>query len=570
MKDAFGGSEGLGVICTNPPDYLVYFTPEIFGWDRDQVVGFNHPDTYRLRNLKSPVKLARAWMLGDHSPNSFAHFTPDIYTMLHAEYKGDAKKIDKRIKEIIQEVHKKGFQIFEVMGHSNVNCAFPLADVAEGIITGQDALQMSYYIELPAEMPEELLQELTDLQNLTQIEINGVCTGVPVIFKKKKGVFRAELAPEFGKGHVFDTAVLDSTPAALEYSEKKRFFPVLMSNAKEILTAKQYGKEHDGHALFPTENTLLVISNVLSNELLLYETKKDIYDEDPSILFKNKKSTHACSGPEVTAVAADGNQLVTITGGLAQLWKLPYKNISDTPSSTKNDVQYVTDLGKTEPGVRQITLKDNEVYLASSKDIEKRDLSGNSRVKTSLDIDIWSILAHDSSLFCSCSDGRVIELDSSLKQKAAYHTTNSNSKIIKSKVIEFNGKQYLFGINDSGDIYMWKPGETKAAKRWHSKKSCFDVQTENHKEGSIVCVYAIGEDDLLEIKRILPATDSKIDTVKTNIQCSAVKDIQAKGNEVFLIANNRVRSILNQETPNLDISLSDKFVKQVCTVQYKK
>lgn len=572
MRDAFGGSGGLGIFCTNPPDYLAYFAQGLFGWEKNQSIGFNHADTHRLRKLKRGLNLINSWMIGDHSPNSFAHFSKDIYRLLDVSCNENKEEIEKWIREVIKEVHKKGFQIFGAMGHSNASCATPLADVAEGIVTGRGEFQMSYYIEIPKDLPPSLLKELTDLQNITGIALDGICTGVPVIFSKNNGLVRAELAPGFGKGHVFDASVLADAEEG-RYSAKRAFASVIENNAKEILTAKQYGKKQDGKPLLPIENTLLVLNILCVNNLLLYETKKDIINGDKSLLFPKKKSSHECAGLEIAAISAFNNKLVTVSNKRVDLWKFPYKNIAELVSGKEDSIEHEADLGPSGNSIHKAALQKDTVYLAGSWNVEKRDFNGKTLASTKepLDLEIRSIFAGNTGLFCCCSKGKIVEFGLNLEQKSVYSDEGNTANMRKARLIDFEGNKYLFGINDSGSIFMWKQGDLKAKKTWQSKKPCFDVQVEQYEENIVICIYKIADDDRLEVERVLPGSEKQFNTLKTNIECSAaIQDIQAEGNDVYLITNNRVRSFLNKEERNLDISLQNIGIDQASIIRYKK
>jgi len=571
MLDAFTGAKGLGIFCTNPSDNLAYFSTEIFGWEKNQANGFNHADSYRLQNQKElQIDFSNAFMIGDHGPNSFAHFTPEIYAQLMEYCNNNPDLVDKTIKQIIKTVHRKGFEIFHTMEHSNANCAPPLLKVVEGIFSGKGVFQMSHSINIDA-LPKNARKKLDRLEKLTGEYSEFIKTGVPVRYTKQNGVYRSEIAENFGTGCDFDIDALSTAPKEINYDEQTQFFNVIERNLKDTLTAKKYSKKGRKHAMLPVENSLLVIHTLLNSQMDLFETKKDALLNDASLMYPKKKSELIVTSPEIKTIAACDNKLITVqSDGEVILNEFP-KNKLENTSDTGNC--HATKLGTIDQAVRLAAVDNDRVFFATSRSVQKYSISDfqqQTSKRKEFKKDIWGIFADSNGLFCACSGGEVKELDNNLEEIKSYKLFKNDSKMIKVKNLNFNSKNYVFAMNAEGTVCMWDSETSELKAEIKSNNPCFDSQVENDGYSEYICVYHAGENGRLNYTKIQP-DKNQLSEHETSISCYPdVKDLQADGNEIYLISNNRIRSFLNKETRNIDVSLNDKYINKTVQVRYKK
>ncbi|MBW2986361.1 hypothetical protein KY333_03245 [Candidatus Woesearchaeota archaeon] len=600
-QSAFKDYDGLLAFLTNPSDYMTYFGIDILGLDRDQVVGFDHVDTFRLRNefkylgpaleelagrplsteekstainALSELNDYTAFIIGNHSADSFGLFSNMTCGKSNTPWNQIPVLSDEKVKKgIISLIHKKARELSEVIDGPNANCIPPIIDVIKGIVTGEGVFEMAYYLEISSKLQKKIKKKY-------DADIAGVCTGIPVTFTKDSKKIRAEIADKFQE----DSHKVKFPNATKE--EKEKFEGILERNASQIAEATVL-KNKEGEYRFLEENTILILRNILSDKLLLKETKKSTVTADASILLPGKQTelevkehpTHYDSHTIITAMAAHKNKLIAASCQARRtihIWELPYS--TSTGLCTDTDIRQVTstDIGPMQNGknIEHLLMDDNAVYIAEAKAIEKRDMNNLTEENpsaVSLDEEIWSLDMYESSIFAACSNGRIEEIDTELSPVASYTTADSEANMTSVKIIELNSEKYVFGINEDCAVYIWKNQDAAVNKALQLKNNCFDIQVENTGSGEKIAIYHITDDNYLAVSQVDPEKGQVIETEVTKISCSPeTRAIKISGNEVFLMSNKRVKSFINKTTLNLDYSPSDKFIEQIDIIKYQK
>lgn len=599
-QSAFKNYEGLMVFLTNPSDYMAYFGIDILGLDKDQIVGFNHVDTSRLRDefqyitkdaieelagrtlseeekttamdALSELNNYTAFMLGNHSADSFGFFSNMTYGQSQIPWNSHPVLADEKVKKgIVQLIHKKARELSEIIDGPNANCIPPIIDVIRGIVTGEGVFEMAYLLELS----EKLEQKIKRRYNA---EVKGVCTGVPVIFKKDEKKRRAEIADEFkdckGQFYIANT------------EEKEKFETILERNATQIVEATKL-KKKEGEYRFLEESNLLIIRDILSDTLMLKETKKIDSIKNPSLLVFEKekelhvkeKQAHYDCKPVITAIDTNKNILAAVSCQARKtihIWEFPYITTETTNQSPCIKQIVSTDIGPMQNGnnINHILLGEKEVYLAESNKIEKRKLDNLKEAKTAslkLDEEIWDIHKKDSSIFAACSKGIIEEFDEDLNKIHTYNTPKNDADIKKVKTIELRDKKYVAGINEEGQIYLWSGKNDSGNKILQTQSNCFDISAEFLGNQEILSIYYITKDTVLAIAQFNPASKKIIKSEITKINCNyEINEIKVSDSEVFLASDKRVKSFINKKELNLDYSPQNTFIDQIKIIKYQK
>lgn len=626
------GYDGLLISVTNPPETISYYIPKIiWGIDRNQVIGFQYVDTERFRKecnerykttpylnqfqindkvLQQIIQDSEpdgGFVFGEHSPNMIGIFSPITINNVHRW--NSNTKLKELNPKIIAEVRKKGIDIAKEVGATGKNAAPSLANLIKGAIKQKEIFTGSYFIELEKPLKDWIFRKY-------HIAIDGLCTGVPIEFylenaiedKKPKGserqmVIRARLPEKYRLNkHNFDMN-------AISKEEQKDFRECIeisltgsnkMSKPNKVLQGSLLEtiglKKKEGLPRYLVENDLAVVRGTSPNsEILLIETvgsrKQDLKDNH-SILLQQGKDT--LDLPEITAMAMYKNTLVVSTfekNRLLQVIDFPYLGVQDvvreielprlrrkqsanldspnTPLEEKKDITFMT-------------LNKRQLYIAESQLIQKRPLYSLEDClaeKKFTEKQVSALCSDDDGVYCGLSTGEIIKFDSNLIEICMFDT-EEKSKIVKIRPVKISGRQKIFAMNKKGHLFECSEQTANIKKSSiDSEMCCFDVQVEKYKNNPFLCIYFANKDCI----GIKIETDNKL--LKQRLSKKhfeepipfhrgyEIKDLIARGDELYVISDNNVESILDKNRQGIKKTMPiGDFgkIKQAGFIKYKK
>lgn len=591
-KAAFDGYKGMVVFGTNPSDYMTYFGTQILGLSKNQCVGFNHVDTFRFRLelkrvLKSTCKSGKlrklidqyAYIIGTHNKKSVGLFSniKERGTDKGEFWNSEARR-SMHNKEIMEYVHERAFELIKKIGSPNDNCVNALTQVIKGIVTCKGTYEMSYHIKIPQSLRKEL-------QEKYNIDLEGVCLGVPVEFyQDAEGRRRARINEEY-LGNDSHELKLEGLFPGSEYNEIVAWQDCLRTTAVKTIEAILL-KNKEQRYRFLEETDTNVIKAVYHNELLVTEKK----NKTKRISIK-EKSRRGFIKPDIACFATYKNKLAVVTMGVKRLlhaYEFPNVQLEDLVKGTACEAIAQADSAAEITGkdaqINFMSLNDDKVYFTEDYAVERKKINwgraGNSicvsfrdepvcRYELKENAEILSFLEQNNIIFCGLSNGSIIELDSNLKEIKKYKTGNDAS-IKKIKQIKFKKKTFLFAMNDAGEIYKFTDN-LKGEKINDSKKYDFDVMLEKSKDEELLCMYAVNE--ARDIEQAYYSDD--IFTISKTIDQKFGKNLKeiflTESGEIYLISKAGVK-IRDTEGNTQDISLNefeDKILDKLLVVKQR-